>query len=134
MVAFGVQQGEVGFLLWFELGLFATKSTARLGEFHSLARTHTDEVGFKLGHHRQHVEEKPTDGVVGVVNGATQFELHPASRELVDDVSSVRQRTGESVKLGDDERVTFTTSRERFTKTRTISVSAGESVVRVNAI
>jgi hypothetical protein len=59
------QRDQVRLLATVELGLFATQPTLGLGDLHALAGTKPDQVGLELTYHREHVEQQPTDGVVG---------------------------------------------------------------------
>jgi hypothetical protein len=66
---------EVTLLRGAEFGLPAVEVAFRFRDLHSFARSGSDEVGLELGHHREDVEQQPTDGVVRVVDGATDVEL-----------------------------------------------------------
>jgi len=92
-----VEAEEVGFLSGAELGLLPAEPTFGAGDLHPFAGAHAGEVGLELGHHGQHVEQEPADGVGGVVDGAAEVELDLASGELVGDgPASGRDRASRS--------------------------------------
>jgi hypothetical protein len=68
VLAGAVQCDEVRFLARVELRLAAPQASLGLGHAHALLRSQPDEVGLKLGDHRQHVEQQPTDGVGRVMD------------------------------------------------------------------
>jgi len=69
-----VQLHEVLLLRGGELGLASAELPGGLGDGHALAGAGTDEVGFELGDHAEHVEEQPADGVGGVVDRSPEVE------------------------------------------------------------
>ena len=97
-----VQGDEVGFLPGVQLRLLAPEPALGFGDAHSFTRSQPYEVPFKLGDHRQHVEEQSSHGIGGVVDGAAQAELDLPPGEVLDDGPGVGKRAGQSVQLGDD--------------------------------
>jgi hypothetical protein len=95
---------EMRFLACAELRLFAAQPATSSGDLHPLTGAHLDQVGFELGDHRQDVEQQPPDGVGRVVDGSAEVQLDLAGGQLIDNVSSVRQRPGEPIELRHHER------------------------------
>jgi hypothetical protein len=60
-----VQLQQVLGLVRLELRLLSAQPALGLGYFHSFSGAQSDQVGFELGHHRQHVEQQSSDGSVG---------------------------------------------------------------------
>jgi hypothetical protein len=79
------------------------------------------------------VEQQPPDRIGRVVHRAADVQPHAAGGELVDDVAAVRHGAGESIELGDDQRVTAAAGREGFAQPGSIAVGAGQAVVDVDA-
>jgi len=48
--------------------LLATKPTPLSRYLHSFTGAHADQVGFELRHHRERVEQQPSDGVGRIVD------------------------------------------------------------------
>ncbi len=65
-----------------------------LGDFHSFARAHADEVRFEFSEHRQDVKQQFADGVGGVVDGTIDVEFDFASGEVVGYFVVIRDGTG----------------------------------------
>jgi hypothetical protein len=93
-----------------------------------------DEVGLELGDHGQYVEQQPPDRVGRVVHGAAEAEPDPPSRELVGDRPGVRQRPGEPVQFGDDQRVAFPAGGQCFPQTRSVAIAPGRPVIDVDPV
>ena len=91
-----------------EFGLLTAKPPFGFGNLHAFSGSGADEVGFKLGDHREDVEQQPPDWVRGIVDGPADTQLHVFLREFFDDVASVGKGTCESVEFGDDEGVPLT--------------------------
>jgi hypothetical protein len=68
------------------------------------------------------------------VHGSADAEPYATSGEVVDDVSGVGQGSGESVELGDGERVDFPAGGERLAETGAVAVGAGQPVVDVSPL
>lgn len=115
----------MGFLALGEFGLFGAEPTFGFGDLHPFAGAGADEVGFEFGDHGQDIEEEPADGVVGVVDGAADAELHFFLGEFFDDVAGVRERAGEPVEFGDDQGVAGADGGEGFAQAGPVSVPAG---------
>ncbi len=82
----GIVQGDqMCFLPGVELGLLATKPPFGLGDLHALAGAQPDQVRFKLGDHRQDVEQQPTNRDGRVMQGAAEAEFDLPAGEVVDD-------------------------------------------------
>lgn len=96
---------QVAWLCRRQFGLLASQAAFRFGNQHPLSGTGADQVGFELGHHREHVEQQTPDRVGRVMDGAADAAFDALDRELVDDALRVPQGTGQSVELGDDESV-----------------------------
>lgn len=124
----------MGFLARGELGLSAAQATLGSGDGEAFAGPELDQVGFELGHHREHVEQQPTDGVGRVVHRGTDGELHLARGEFGDDVAGVRHGAGEPVELGDHQRVAAAASGHGLAQTRSRAGGAGEPMVDVDPL
>jgi hypothetical protein len=50
---------------WLRLELWTptTKPTPRFRDLHSFPGAQSDQISFELSHHREHVEQQPSDGV-----------------------------------------------------------------------
>ncbi len=68
------------------------------------------------------------------MDGSADAELDPSLGEVFDDVSGIRQRSGESVEFGDDEGVAGSAGGEGFAESWAFAVGAGESVVDVDQV
>src|SRR5699024_2713631 len=90
-----VQRQQVLALRGRELGLLAFEFALGSGDANAFAGAQADEVRLKLGHHAEHVEQQPADGVVGVADAASETERHFLDGELVRDVPRVRERAGQ---------------------------------------
>src|SRR3954452_24135648 len=99
------QRDQVRLLATVELGLFAAQPTLGLGDLYAFAGTKPDQVGLELSHHREHVEQQPTDSVGGVVARPTKREAGLPRGEFVGDRSGVGRGSGQAVELGDHQRV-----------------------------
>ncbi len=129
-----MQGDHVGLLADVQLGLLAPQPALGLGDSHPLPGTEPDEVALELGHHGQHVEEKPTHRVRRVVDGAAQTELDLPPGEVLDDGPGVGQRPRQSVELGDDEGVAGATGGQRLAQARPLAVGAGQALVDLGPV
>jgi hypothetical protein len=89
-----VELHEVLLLRGSQLGLAAAELAGGLGDRHALPGAGPDEVGLELGHHAEHVEQRPADGVGGVVDRSPEVERDALLRQLVGDIGRVAQRAG----------------------------------------
>lgn len=87
-----VQRQQVLALRGREFGLRAFEFALGSGDANAFAGAQADEVRLKLGHHAEHVEQQPADGIVGVVDAASETERHSLDGELVGGVPRVRER------------------------------------------
>ena len=63
-----------------QLRLFPTESPFRFRDLHAFARSGTNQIGFELGNHGEHVKQESSDRIIGVVDGfAVQSSAHTAS-------------------------------------------------------
>jgi hypothetical protein len=122
----------VCFLAAVELGLLAPQSTFRLGDLHALAGTEPDQVRLKLRHHRQHVEQQPSDGIGGVVDRPAQGEADLPGSELIGDRPQIRERAGEAVELGHYQGVASPARGQGFAQSGSFPVGPGQAVVDVD--
>jgi hypothetical protein len=107
---------------------------SRFGDSHSFTGAGSDEVGFEFGDHRENVEQKSSNGIVGIVRGATDAEAYALRCELVDDVFSVAERACEPVEFRDDQSVAVPARRQSFSKSGPGPVGAGKSVIGVDQL
>jgi hypothetical protein len=98
-----------------------------------LASSGTNQIGFELRDHGEHIEQETPDRIVRVVYGSSNAELHVLRGELVDDVFRVSEGTREPVKLGDNQCVAASACSKGFPKSRSSSVGAGETMVGVKS-
>ena len=84
--------------------------------------------------HGERVEHQPTDRFGRVVHRSAQVETNLPNSELVGDGPRVRQRPGQPVELGHDQRVAFAASGQSFTQTWPLPVGAGQPVVHVHPV
>jgi hypothetical protein len=77
----------------------------------------------KFGDHAKHVEQEPSDRVVGVVDCSAQVEFDVLGGEFVDDVPGIGQGASQAIELGDHQRVAGSACRERLPQTRSLAVS-----------
>ena len=89
-----------------------------------------DNIEFR--DHGQDIEEEPADGIGGVVDGASDAELHVLRSELVDDVFRVSEGTRQPVEFGNHQGVPASARGKGFPKTRSSSVGAREAVVGID--
>jgi len=108
------KRDEVSFLAGVELGLLPPQPTLGLGDLHALAGAQPDQVGLKLGDHRQHAEQQPPHRIGRIVDGAPEVESDPANGQFVLDCPRVMKRAGQPVELGDDQGVALTTGCQGF--------------------
>jgi len=62
--------------------------------------------------HAEDVEQKPADGVAGVVDCSSEIQGDTLLRQLVGDIRCVSQRSRETVELDDDQDVVSTAGSE----------------------
>lgn len=77
----------MGFLCIGKLGLLSAQPAFYFGDCHTFPGPGANEVCFKFRDHGQAIEEKPADGISGVMDGAANAELDPAQGELVNKVA-----------------------------------------------
>jgi hypothetical protein len=66
----------------------------RFCDRHPFAGAHPDQIGLKLGHHSQDVEQEPAYGASRVVAAAAETKHHPFGRQLVGDVPRIGKGAG----------------------------------------
>jgi hypothetical protein len=93
-----------------------------------------DQVSLELCDDREHVEQQPANGVIGIVQRAGDLQAHLSAGEFVDDVPRIGQRAGEAVELGDHERVAGAAGGERLAEPGTLAVASRQSVVEVDSL
>ncbi len=111
-----------------EFWLFSPESAVGLGNLHSFAGAHADEVGFELSDHRQDVEQQFAHWVGGVVDGTTDAESDFASGEAVGYLVGVSDGPGQAVEFGNDEGISGPAGGEGFVKSCAILVPAGKAM------
>lgn len=114
--------------------LLALEPAALLCEFHAFSSSGSNEVGLKLGHHCEHVEEELPDRIIRVVDRTGELQFDASLGQLVDDVASVGDRTRESVQLRHDQRVTFSARGESTAQSGPVAIGARQSVIGVDAL
>src|SRR5699024_12402997 len=88
----GVQRQQVLARRGRELGLLAFEFALGSGDANAFAGAQADEGRLKLGHHAEHVEQQPADGVVGVVDAASGTERPSPGGERDRDTPRGRER------------------------------------------
>jgi hypothetical protein len=63
-----VQLEQMLGLVRLQLRLLAAQPTVGFGNLHPLPGPHPDQVGFELGNHREHIEQRPAHRIGGVVD------------------------------------------------------------------
>jgi hypothetical protein len=123
-------------LAWFglQLRLLTAQPTLGLGYLHSFSGAESDQVRFELRHHRQDIEQQPPDWIGWIMDRAAEAELDISPRELIENVTGVRQRPGEPVQLRHHQRVTRPTRGKRQPQTGSVAVSAGQPVIDADTI
>ena len=129
-----MQLDEVSFLAWIELRRLPAQPALALGDLHSFPRPGTDEVGFELGNHRQHVEQQLAHRVGGVVHRPGDAQLDLPGREVVGDLVGIADGPSQPIELGDHEGVTIPTRCQRLAQTVTVGVAAREPVIDVDPL
>lgn len=130
----GVQRQQVLALRGREFGLLAFEFALGSGDGHALAGAQADEVRLKLGHHAEHVEQQPADGIVGVVDAASEIERHSLDGELVGGVPRVRERARQPVELGHHQGVAVPGRGQRFAQPGPGAVRSRQAVVEVDVL
>lgn len=85
-----VQVHEMSLLGRGEFRPLPTKPAFGLGDRHTLASTHPDQIGLELRDHAEHVEEQAPDWIIGVVRAATEIQSNPLAGELLGNVPCIR--------------------------------------------
>jgi hypothetical protein len=134
VLAGAVQRDEVRFLTRVELGPAAAQASLGVGDAHALPGSQQDQVRLKLGDHRQHVEQKPPNGISRVMDRAADAELDLAPGEVFENLARVRQRPRQAIELGDDKCVAAATRGERLAQAGTLTVGSGQAVIDVGAL
>ncbi len=128
-----VQFKGVGFLFHGKFWLFPSDSAVDLGGLYFFAGAHPNKVGFKLGNHRQHVEQQFAHGDGGVMDGTTDAEFDFAAGEVVGNFVGVPDGTGQTVKFGNDEGIPGPARGQGFVEASTILVGAGKPMINLDA-
>jgi hypothetical protein len=128
------ERDELGLPGGLELGLLAAQPALGFRDGHALAGARPGEVGLELGDHRQDGEQQPADRVGGIVDGPAEVQADAAGRQLVDDVSGIRDGAGEPVEFGDHEGVARPAGGEGLAQAGALSVGAADAVVDVDAV
>ena len=117
-----------------EVRLLVATTSLDLGDLHALSGAEPDQIGLELGHHREHVEQEPPDGVGRVVDRPAQVQLtcRAVSSSAIARASGRDRARGSS--LVTTKGVARTTRCERFAQAGTLPVGAGEPVVDVDAV
>src|SRR5665647_2198899 len=110
-----------------QLWLLATQTPFRLGYLHALFGAQPNQIRLELSNHREHIEQQPADRIRRVVDRSAEIEPNLPHSQFVGDGPGIRQRPGQPVELGDDQRVTFTASGQSFTQTWPLPVCAGKT-------
>jgi hypothetical protein len=99
-----------------------------------LAGAHPQQIDLELGEGRQNVEEHLSHRIMRVIDRAGDRKSHTAGGERIADRSGVRDRPGEPIELGHDQRVAFADRGERLLQSWPVAVSSGQAMVQVHAI
>ena len=72
-----------------QLRLLTAQVTFGSRDARAFAGPSPDQIGLELSHHRQYVEQQPTDRIGGIVEGSTHAEPDLLGRELGQDVAGI---------------------------------------------
>ena len=122
----------MSFLATVEFGLLASEVALGFRHLHSFASPQPNEVGLEIANHGEDIEQESSDRIGGIVDRPTEIETYLANREFVGDRSCVREGPGQSIELGDHQRVALSTSSQGLTQARPFAIGAGESMVNVD--
>jgi hypothetical protein len=104
------------------------------GDGHTFACPHSDQVGLKLGEGGQNVEEHFAHRIGRIVDRRTQGELDALFRELLCDCARIRDGSGETIQLWNDQHVAFPHGGQCLVETGTGAIGACQPVVGIDTV